>query len=158
MIATVPGQRPLSVPSPARRAHASWARDELVQPASLAPHRRILVIDEHPDRASSFADLLSLLGHPAAFALSVDHALASCISWRPEIVFIGLELLDKGARALVRRIESAVGRHGARIVGVTGSRHRDDENRALEAGCDAILYYLADQDEIQQTIAQVMLK
>jgi PAS domain S-box-containing protein len=98
--------------------------------------RRILVVDDNIDAATSLAMLLKLLGHETRVVHSGPDALAAVEADPPEVVLldIGMPLMD--GFEVARRLRA--GPHADRLllVAITGWGQAADRQRTKEAGFD----------------------
>ena len=119
-----------------------------VQPAAIAPHdwaavrsagRRVLVVDDNADAASSLQLLLQLLGYEVLTAADGEQAVERALTERPHIIFmdIGLPGLD-GVQAAGQILASP---QMARtpIIALTGWGQSADRERTRAAGMVAHL-------------------
>jgi DNA-binding response OmpR family regulator len=108
------------------------------QPATLG-RRRILVVDDNRDAASSLAMLLELDGHAVVSAHDGQSALAAADSHRPDVALldIGLPLVD--GYEVCRRIRQQPWGRTMILVALTGWGHEEDRARTRDAGFDGHL-------------------
>jgi CheY-like chemotaxis protein len=97
---------------------------------------RVLVIDDQPDSAQSLAFLVEDMGHDTRFAFTGDDALAIAPLFKPQVVFLDLELPDIEGHDLARKLRALPGCSTARIFAVTGHGSDDDRHRSRESGLD----------------------
>ncbi|QJW95187.1 response regulator [Frigoriglobus tundricola] len=96
------------------------------------PPLRILVVDDCPDTAYSFAELLRLHGFDTRSAGSGGVALALCAAWRPDVVLLDLWMPGVNGFEVARQLRE---REGAmRLVAVTGLATHEYRERAAAAG------------------------
>ena len=76
---------------------------------------RVLVVDDDPDTAETFAALLSHWGQEARACYSGEQALASAASFRPDGALIDLHMRGLGGAALARALGP-----GPWLVALTG--------------------------------------
>ncbi|HET8540898.1 MAG TPA: ATP-binding protein [Anaeromyxobacter sp.] len=102
---------------------------------TLGRRRRVLVIDDNVDAATTLKDVLELGGHEVRVAFDGPGGLATAHEFRPEIVIcdIGLPGMDgyDVARELRRSADAA-----AWLVAMSGYAAPDDLDRARAAGFD----------------------
>jgi CheY-like chemotaxis protein len=101
--------------------------------------RRILVVDDNIDSATSMAMMLESLGNEVATAHDGLQAIERAERNRPDVVLmdIGMPLVD-GYEA-TRRIRSQPGGQDIVIIALTGWGQDDDRARSHEAGCNGHL-------------------
>ncbi len=100
--------------------------------------RRILVVDDHFDTARSMAMTLSMLGHEVEFAMNGSSALALCDVFRPNVVFVDMNLPDLHGADLSRQLRIKAEPFKIRVIALTGYGE-SERPRALSAGCDAFV-------------------
>lgn len=98
--------------------------------------RRVLVVDDNVDAASSLADLLSLYGATTLVAHDGARALQVAADFRPDVVFmdIGMPVVD-GLEA-TRQIRATAWGGRIRVVALSGWAQPADRERSRVAGCD----------------------
>jgi CheY-like chemotaxis protein len=113
--------------------------------------RRILVVDDNPDTAESFARVLRAMGHEVESVTDPLDALPAARRVQPELVFldIGMPLLD--GYELARALRKAFGC----IVAVTGHGMPEDRPRARVAGFDAHVTKPVDPDVIESIVKTI---
>jgi two-component system CheB/CheR fusion protein len=98
--------------------------------------RRVLVVEDNVDAASSLRDALALMGHTVEVAFDGSEGLRKARAFRPQVVLcdIGLPGMDgfQVARALRAEPELAA----AALVALTGYASPEDVARAKAAGFD----------------------
>jgi DNA-binding response OmpR family regulator len=135
-------------PQERRASHSSF---EAGHP-SLAPRRRVLVVDDNLDFVHSLTVLLRAMGHEADFAINATAALAVARSFRPDTILLDISLPDGDGRLLAEELRREVGRDDVRIVCVTGREH-EDPRRSIQAGCDAHYVKPLDPAELEKLLA-----
>ena len=101
--------------------------------------RRILVVDDNLDAATSMAMMLELLGNEVRTAHDGVQAIEQVEHYRPDVVLmdVGMPRLD-GYEA-TRRIRAQPWGRDVIIIALTGWGQDDDKARSREAGCDGHL-------------------
>jgi signal transduction histidine kinase/CheY-like chemotaxis protein len=113
---------------PAAASHGDVLR------ARPATGRRILLVDDNRDAATSLAELLELLGHQVTTAHDGEDALAQAAAVRPEVILLDIGLPSIDGYACCRAIRKEPwGRH-VRIVAITGWGAEEDRRKSAEAG------------------------
>jgi len=117
------------------RAAASAA--PLVHPPLVG--RRMLVVDDNRDAASSLAMLLELDGHSVLTAHDGPSALAAAEAHKPDVALldIGLPLME--GDEVCRRIRQQPWGPGMILIALTGWGQAEDRSRTREAGFDGHL-------------------
>ncbi len=110
--------------------------------------RRILVVDDNHDAASSMAMLLELDGHEVVMVHDGAAAYEAAEAHRPDVVLldIGLPLLD--GYEVCRRIRRQPWGSGMALVALTGWGQDEDRHKTREAGFNAHLVKPVNYDEL----------
>jgi CheY-like chemotaxis protein len=107
--------------------------------AAKAP-RRILVVDDNIDAATSLAMLLQLDGHDTRVAHSGAEALAAATGFAPHFVLLDIGLPDLSGYEVARRLRSLPGLEPTpRLIALTGWGQAEDRARSREAGFEVHL-------------------
>jgi len=116
--------------------------------------RRILVVDDNQDSASSLAALLKLTGHQTQTASDGCEAVAATLTFLPEVVLldIGLPLLN-GYDAC-RQIRAQPDGMRILLIALTGWGQDEDRHKSKEAGFDAHLVKPVDHDQLMKLLAE----
>ena len=113
---------------------SSHTADRSIEPSAVP--RRILVVDDDQDGASSLVLLLSMLGHETRSAHDGIEAVAVAEEFEPQIVLLDLNLPRLDGYDVCRRIRSAKWGQTMMIVAVTGWTDEEHRMQALTAGFD----------------------
>ncbi|HEY0791253.1 MAG TPA: GAF domain-containing protein [Chthoniobacterales bacterium] len=101
---------------------------------SAALARRILVVDDNRDSATTLAKLLRRRGHEIAMAFDGEEAVAVAAGFRPEVVLLDIGLPKLNGYEAGRRILLQAAPEGPTLIALTGWGQEEDRHRALEAG------------------------
>ena len=117
-----------------------------------AVSRRVLVVDDNRDAASSLAMLFELDGHEVVTVHDGAAAFGAAEAHRPDVVLldIGLPLLDGYAAA--RAIRAQPWGKGLTLVAVTGWGQEQDRLLSQEAGFDAHLVKPVDHHALMKLL------
>src|SRR6185503_17363479 len=101
--------------------------------------RRMLVVDDNGDAASSLAMLLELDGHSVVTTHDGPSALAAAEAHKPDVALldIGLPLME--GDEVCRRIRQQSWGRGMILIALTGWGQAEDRSRTREAGFDGHL-------------------
>jgi PAS domain S-box-containing protein len=138
---------PLSVDAPARSA------DEVLPVPPSAP-RRVLVVDDNQDAATTLAMMLELEGHRAQAAFSGADGLRIASVDRPEIAFLDLGMPGMDGFELARRLRALPEGESMLIVAVSGWGGENDKRQSAEAGFDLHLTKPVSVEAVQTAIAR----
>src|SRR5687768_16513687 len=98
---------------------------------------RTLIIDDEPDAAHTFADLLRALGCDATAITDPSAALDTAAAMNAELVFLDLRMPGIDGLELARRLRAKYGWQRMRIVAVTGFGSEEHRAATRQAGFDA---------------------
>jgi PAS domain S-box-containing protein len=114
------------------------------RPGSTA-RRRILVVDDNLDAASSLAMLLRKIGHEVQTAHDGLEAVQAAAAFHPQIVLLDIGLPKMNGYEAAKRIREQSSNEQVTIVALTGWGQERDKEQALEAGFD---YHLTKPAEL----------
>jgi PAS domain S-box-containing protein len=98
--------------------------------------RRILVVDDNQDAATSLARLLELKGATVRVAYDGFSALAALEESSVELVILDIGMPDLDGHQVARRIRARPEWNEIRLIAMTGFGETADRQRSLEAGFD----------------------
>jgi PAS domain S-box-containing protein len=119
-----------------------------------APSRRILVVDDNPDTASSLAMLLRMTGNETHTAHDGLDAVEAVEKFRPDVVLLDIGLPKLNGLDACRRIRERPWGKNVVIVAVTGWGQDDDRRKSREAGFDGHLVKPVDYDALRKLLAE----
>ena len=114
--------------------------------------RRILVVDDNEDSASSMALLLKFNGNDTEMAFSGPQALQKVEEFRPEAILLDIGLPGMDGYEVCRAIRALPYGTDLQIVAVTGWGQEDDRQRTRDAGFDAHLVKPVDFNVLLETL------
>jgi signal transduction histidine kinase/CheY-like chemotaxis protein len=106
------------------------------EPLPTISRRRILVVDDNRDAASSLAMLLKILGHETQMAHEGQEALDLAATYQPEIVLLDIGMPQMSGYDVCRRLREQPTGSEMVIVAVTGWGQDSDRQRSVEAQFD----------------------
>jgi signal transduction histidine kinase len=112
--------------------------------------KRILIVDDNVDAATSLALLLQLEGHMTRSVYGPNEALESLTSFDPQVVLLDIGLPGMDGYEVARRMRA--NEHAVRIIALTGYGRREDQARAREAGFDSHLVKPVDLQVLREQI------
>jgi len=124
-------------------------------PAPAVPRRRILIVDDNEDGASSLSMLLNLNGHETVTANDGKEALDAFEQIRPDMAILDIGLPGMSGFELARRIRDLPFGKDAVLVAVTGWGQQDDRDRSRDAGFDAHLVKPVNHQELTKLLASL---
>jgi signal transduction histidine kinase len=103
---------------------------------SQRPRRRVLLIDDNVDLATTTAALLGTLGHSVQYCHDGPEALRLVDEVQPEVVFIDIGLPIMSGHDVARALRQKPGGENLLLVAMTGFGQAEDRRRSREAGFD----------------------
>ena len=115
--------------------------------------RRILVVDDNQDSASSLAALLKFIGHQTQTASDGREAVAATLTFLPEVVLLDIGLPILNGYDACRQIRAQPGGKRILLIALTGWGQDEDRRKSKEAGFDAHLVKPVDHDHLITLLA-----
>lgn len=106
-------------------------------PAARAGRIRILVVDDVPDTAESFARLLGRMGFDSTFVTDPRLAVDTAYRFAADLVFLDIGMPGMDGYEVARMLRGQFGWDKLRIVAVTAYGQQADRDRSRQAGFDA---------------------
>jgi PAS domain S-box-containing protein len=103
-------------------------------PSPAFPVRRILVVDDNQDSASSLGMLLQLNGQQVRVAYDGPTALTIAAEFRPHLVLLDLGMPGMDGYEVARRVREGPVGASASLVALTGWGRDEDRRRTSESG------------------------
>jgi signal transduction histidine kinase/DNA-binding response OmpR family regulator len=101
-----------------------------------APVRRILVVDDNTDAATSLALLLKVEGHTTATAYEGLEALERAETFRPDVILLDIGLPRLDGYQVCRRIREQAWGRDIVVIALSGWGQEKDKLRSEDAGFD----------------------
>jgi len=118
------------------------------------PRKRILVVDDSHDIASSTAELLTMLGHETFVAHDGEEAVALVGSVLPAIVLLDIGLPKRSGHEVARWIRAQPGGADILLIALSGWGQKDDVRKSREAGFDMHLVKPVELDTLVDIISR----
>ena len=129
-------------------------RDVPTPEPELAP-RRILVVDDNVDAATSLAMLLRITGHTVSMAHDGMEAVGHAEAQRPEVILLDIGLPKMNGYDACRTIRERPWGKDVVIVAMTGWGQETDRMRSREAGFDHHMVKPIDYDALVGLLTNV---
>jgi PAS domain S-box-containing protein len=139
--------------APATLARASHAPDSRPHEPAMTPSRRVLIVDDNTDAATTMQLLLNSLGHETEIASTGPEALQRAPEFRPDVVLLDIGLPGLDGYEVARRLRATAGQKQVRIVAVTGWGQPADHEKSQEAGFDLHLVKPVGPHELEKALA-----
>ena len=109
------------------------------QPGPAGSKRRILVVDDNRDSATSMAMMLELLGNEVRTAHDGMEAVTLAEQLRPQMILMDIGMPRLNGYDATRRIRKQPWGRDIAIIALTGWGQDVDRARSKKAGCDGHL-------------------
>ncbi len=116
---------------------------------ATASSRRVLIVDDTPEVADSFAMLLEILGAQVQVAYSGAQGLAASSEFEPELVFLDIGMPGMDGFETARRMRDQPAGRKAVLVALTGWGEGETIRRIKEAGFNLHLTKPASMGELE---------
>ncbi len=127
-----------------------------IRQAKAGSTRRIMIVDDNVDYATSMSLLLQGLGHEVRVAHDAAEALAVARELRPELGFLDLGLPDLTGYELAGALHAQPETASTVLVAVSGWGQASDRERSRQAGFVLHLVKPVELSSIQAAIAMVL--
>jgi PAS domain S-box-containing protein len=135
---------------------AAAAAEAPAQAAAPFRPRRILIVEDVPDAATTLQMVLRMLGHTAEVAGDGRSALALAASFGPEIILCDIGLPGElDGYGVARTLRATPGLPDMHLIALTGFGTPEDKARALQAGFDGHLTKPVDPAALGPMIADL---
>ncbi|HEY2031396.1 MAG TPA: response regulator [Myxococcales bacterium] len=132
-----------------RRAQAdARAQASVAKAAPLRAQRKVLVVDDNVDAATTLAEALRQLGNEVQEAHDGQAALSMAARFAPDVILLDLGLPGIDGYEVARRLRAHPATARIRIVAVTGYGQEIDRRRTSEAGIEQHLVKPVDLDDV----------
>jgi CheY-like chemotaxis protein len=118
--------------------------------------KRVLVVDDHPINLKLACDVMEHEGYLVDRAESAEAALACIARVRPDLILMDLGMPGMDGFALTRRLRADEATRRIPVVALTAFAMKRDEEKALEAGCDAYISKPIDTRTLPARIAALL--
>ena len=113
----------------------------------------ILIVEDEPQNQDILRTVVEdFLGARAMLAGDGQEALAAVQGQRPDLILLDLMMPVLDGYAVARRLKGDPATAGIPIIALTAMARQQDEEAALEAGCDAFVSKPFDLDVVEEAI------
>jgi CheY-like chemotaxis protein len=118
--------------------------------------KRILVVDDNYVNLKLASELMECEGYVVDRAPNAEAALDSIREHKPDLVLMDLALPGMDGLELTRHLRSQEATRRIPIVALTAFAMKRDEDRAMEAGCDAYIVKPIDTRKLPALLADLL--
>jgi CheY-like chemotaxis protein len=116
----------------------------------------ILVVDDNPVNLKLAADVLGFEGYQILRAEDAEEAIKVIEANRPDLILMDIALPGMDGLTLTRRLKADPKTKDIVIVALTAFAMKGDDQKALEAGCDAYVTKPIDTRKLPIDIANLL--
>ena len=95
---------------------------------SVAPSRRIVVVEDHADARAALELVLQLEGHRVRGVADGQEAVDVILAEQPDVAFVDIGLPGMDGHEVARRLRAAPGGRDLVLIALTGYGRPDDAN------------------------------
>ena len=126
------------------------------RPPTPATKRRILVVDDNRDSATTLAMLLELTGNETHTAYDGLAAVEAAETFRPNVILLDIGLPKLNGYEAARKIREQPWGKSMVLVALTGWGQEDDRRKSREAGFDGHLVKPVDLADLTKLLAELL--
>lgn len=115
--------------------------------------RRILIVDDNIDSATSLAMLQSYRGHETRTAFNGPDAISTAATFLPEVILLDIGLPGMDGFEVARQLRCLPPMRSTLIIAMSGYGRDDDKEEAARAGFDRYLIKPVDLNSLHHWIA-----
>lgn len=118
--------------------------------------KKILVIEDNPVNLELVTDLLEVAGYEILQASSAEEGIETARADNPDLILMDVRLPRMDGLTATGILKADAATRHITIIALTAQAMKGDEQRALEAGCDAYLSKPIDTRELPRVIARML--
>jgi CheY-like chemotaxis protein len=120
-----------------------------------APPLQILIVEDNPDTADSFARLLGACGHNCRIVHSGWNVLQTALGFRPQVILLDIALPGITGYEIARELRQHRALKDVVLIAISGYAQDSDRQRSLDAGFDHHLSKPVDFESLRELLAAV---
>ena len=119
---------------------------------------KILIVEDNPANLKLASLLLLRVGHEVLTARDAETGMALALAELPALILMDIQLPGMDGLAATRELKQNPASSGILIIALTALAMKDDEAKALAAGCDAYIAKPLRYQEFYATIDTVLAR
>jgi signal transduction histidine kinase/CheY-like chemotaxis protein len=116
--------------------------------AGNEPEWRILVVEDIADNRLLLRSLLESVGFSVREAENGEEGIQQFKDWQPQLIWMDIRMPVMGGDEATRRIRALPGGKEVKILALTASAFKEQDEQILAAGCDVVLHKPFNESEI----------
>jgi two-component system cell cycle response regulator DivK len=117
---------------------------------------KILIIEDNPTNMKLTAMLLARVGHDVLKAIDAETGLALALTDHPALILMDLQLPGMDGFAATTRLKHSPFTASIPVVALTALAMKEDQAKALTAGCDAYIAKPIQYQELHATVDRLL--
>jgi len=117
---------------------------------------RILIVDDNAQNLKLARVILVGAGYEVRTAADAEEALETLATFVPQLILMDIQLPGMDGLELTRRLKQHASWQAIVVVALTAYAMKGDEQRALEAGCDAYVPKPIDTRTLPAFVAKLL--
>ena len=119
--------------------------------------RKILIVEDNPQNMKVLLMTLRPYGYTFLKATDGEEALEMAVREKPDLIIMDIQLPKLNGLEVTRRLRQVPALSHIPIIVITAYAMKGDEEKFIEAGCDAFLPKPVNTRELPEMIAQMLL-
>ena len=124
-------------------------------PSAPAPKRRVLIVDDNQDAATTLALILKLTGNESHTRFDGQAGVEAAESLRPQVVILDISMPGMDGYQACRYIREQPWGKAMLLIALSGYGQADDIQRSIETGFDRHLVKPVDLPALKELLASV---
>jgi signal transduction histidine kinase/ligand-binding sensor domain-containing protein/CheY-like chemotaxis protein len=108
--------------------------------AADEPEWRILIVEDVPDNRLLLRSLLESVGFTVREAVNGEESIQQFQDWQPQLIWMDMRMPVMDGYEATRSIRELPGGKEVKILALTASAYKEQEEGILAVGCDAVLH------------------
>lgn len=134
--------------------HAPMLRGEIVGLAPGQPVYRVLIAEDHPENQRILQKLMDAVGIDCRSAQNGEQCVQVFEEWRPHLIWMDRRMPLMDGDEATRRIRRLPGGDKVKIVAVTASAFKEEQQQMLDAGMNGFISKPFNLDEIYDCLSR----
>ncbi|MFC1909470.1 response regulator [Chloroflexota bacterium] len=114
------------------------------------------MVEDNPASLKLIEMTLRPHGYMLLKATDGEEALEKAVKENPDLIIMDIQLPKISGLEVTKKLRQMPEFHETHIIAVTAYAMKGDEERMIEAGCDAYLAKPIDTDELSRVVAEMM--
>ncbi len=135
-------------------APTSQIEQRVVGLAANEPEWRILIVEDEADNRLLLRRLLESVGFHNRIAVNGEEAIEQFKDWQPHLIWMDMRMPVMDGYEATRRIRELPNSKEVKILALTASAFKEQEEEMLTAGCNAVFYKPYSESDIFNAMAE----